>query len=81
MFDGLSVLNKLNNKNCYSYDNFFKIDKVNIENTLLENKIKVFLKDSIINDISDEYLIHFGLFIVEMEKLGFILIDSKMLSF
>lgn len=78
IFDGLSILNKLDNKNYYNYNDFFKIDKINIGNTLLGNKIKVFLKDSIIDNISNEYLIPFGLFIVEMEKHGFILIDSKM---
>lgn len=80
IFDGASVLNKLDNKDFYNYKDFFKIDKINIENTLLGNKIKVYLKDSIIDNISREYLIPFGLFIAEMEKLGFILIDSKIFS-
>lgn len=80
IFDGASVLNKLDNKDFYNYKDFFKIDKINIENTLLGNKIKVYLKDSIIDNISHEYLILFGLFITEMEKLGFILIDSKIFS-
>lgn len=78
IFDGASVINKLNNCNSYNYKDFFKIDKMDIENKLFGNKIKVYLKDSIIQEVSCEYLIIFGLFVYEMEKNGFILIDSKM---
>lgn len=80
IFDGATVLSKLNNEKVYIYKDFFKIDNLNIKNTLFGNKIKVYLKNSIIDNISTEYIIRFGLFTAEMEKNGFILIDSKVFS-
>jgi len=78
IFDGISVLSKLNNKNYYHYEKFFKIEKIKIGNTLFGNEIKVYLKDSIIDNISYEYLVFFGMFVAEMEKIGFTLVDSKL---
>lgn len=75
-FDGISVIN-IENTN---FNQLFKIDKLNINNTLFGNKIKVYLKDSIIDNISYEYLILFGMFVSKMEESGFTLVDSKLFS-
>lgn len=75
-FDGMSVIHEENTE----FNQLFKIDKLNINNTLFGNKIKVYLKDSIIDNISYEYLILFGMFVSKMEENGFILVDSKLFS-
>lgn len=80
IFDGVSILNNINNSKNTDFNQLFKIDKLNINNTLFGNKIKVYLKDSIIDNISYEYLIFFGMFVSKMEEIGFILVDSKLFS-
>lgn len=80
IFDGFSIINNINNQIDKNFDQLFKIDNLNINNTLFGNKIKVYLRDSIIDNISYEYLIFFGKFVSKMEDNGFILIDSKLFS-
>lgn len=80
IFDGISVNNMINNYEFTQFDGLFKIEKLNNNNKLFGNEIKVYLKDSIIDNISYEYLIYFGKFISKMEDEGFILVDSKLFS-
>jgi mRNA (guanine-N7-)-methyltransferase len=80
IFDGISVYNRFTNYESTQFDKLFKIENLNNNNKLFGNKIKVYLKDSIIDNISYEYLIYFGNFISKMEEEGFVLIDSKLFS-
>lgn len=82
IFDGISVYNRFNNYEYKNFEELFKIENVNINNinSLFGNKIKVYLKDSIIENISYEYLIYFGKFVSKMEEEGFILVESKLFS-
>jgi mRNA (guanine-N7-)-methyltransferase len=80
IFDGASVNKMVNNYEFTQFDKLFKIENINNNNKLFGNKIKVYLKDSIIDNISYEYLIYFGKFISKMEDEGFILVNSKLFS-
>lgn len=82
IFDGISVHNRFNNYEYKNFEELFKIENLNSNNinSLFGNKIKVYLKDSIIDNISYEYLIYFGKFVSKMEEEGFILVDSKLFS-
>lgn len=78
IFDGKSLSHILNDNNNMQFNDLFKIKKVNIENKTFGDEIEVYLKDTIIENISNEYLIYFGKFLVEMEKSDYILVDTKM---
>lgn len=82
IFDGLSVYNIFNNYEYKKFEELFKIENINIKNinNLFGNKIKVYLKDTIIENISYEYLLFFGKFVSKMEEEGFVLIESKLFS-
>lgn len=58
----------------------FKLSKVNSENftdSMFGNKLSVFMKDTVLDEPMDEYLVYFSTFVKEMKARGFELIESE----
>lgn len=89
MFDGeqiRKVLNKADyilndNDNDNNTETRFKITKHHqFTNDLFGNKISVFLKDTVLDEPMDEYLVYFNKFVEVMKIKGYNLVESKMFN-
>lgn len=79
-FDGKSVRDLLRSKP--DWDSHFYIKYRNTDNTenLFGNKIGVSLKDTVLDEITDEYIVNFDWFVNTMKLRGYILIESNLFS-
>ena len=75
MFDGKNINNiELKDKN----DTKFKIEKKNSIDTLFGNKITVYIKDTVLDKPTDEYIVVFDKFVDIMKTKNYELIESNM---
>jgi hypothetical protein len=59
----------------------FRLKRYNkLTDELYGNKISVYLKDTVLDEPMDEYIVYFNKFVDEMERRGFELIDSNLFS-
>jgi mRNA (guanine-N7-)-methyltransferase len=82
MFDGESIRNVLKN-NVYILkdkdDIKFKIEAYNqLNDNAFGNKISVYLKDTVLDEPMDEYVVYFDKFVSLMKERGYELVESKM---
>jgi len=84
MFDGKSLLNlKVPESNIIELSDRGEVRfKLNFKNerkeSLFGNKISVFIKDTVLDEPMNEYIVNFDLFVKLMKSNGFELIDTKM---
>lgn len=75
-FDGNCVRN-YNNKHL----DHFKLEiKNDTPDNLFGNKVSVQLKETVLNECTDEYIVDFNKLKIELEKRGFKLIETKLFS-
>jgi len=82
-FDGKSVRELLKSKAIHdNWDSHFYIIPRNIDNTdeLFNNKIGVSLKDTVLDEITDEYIVNFEWFVNIMKLRGYNLIESHLFN-
>lgn len=82
MFDGQTIKNILEN-NIYILkdkdDIKFKIESYEpLTDDMFGNKISVYLKDTVLDEPMDEYVVYFDKFVNIMKQRGYDLVDSKM---
>lgn len=75
MFDGDSVHNMVLKDN--TGDIKFNLECGEIQKTLFGNKISVFLKDTVLDSPTDEWVVFFDLFVELMKSHGFSLVESQ----
>ena len=75
-FDGVTVENKL--KNNFINKNIFNIIPLKKGNGNFGNEIAVYLKNTVLDEPTVEYLVNFDFFTNEMIKNGYVLIETKM---
>lgn len=85
MFDGDLIRQLLKINNEYELvdngDIKFKLKVYNkLVDALFGNKLSVYLKDTVLNEPMDEYIVNFNRFVFEMRKRGFELVESKLFS-
>jgi hypothetical protein len=84
MFDGEKIKNLLNKGDYILNDNNetrFIIKKYdNFSDNLFGNKISVFLRDTVLDEPMDEYLVYFNDFVRVIKERGYNLIESKMFN-
>lgn len=83
MFDGLKIRELIKNNNFELVDDKevrFKVKLISESDSFFGNKISVFLKDTVLDEPMDEYLVYFSEFVKIMKKRNFELIESKMFS-
>lgn len=83
MFDGLKMRELIKNNNFELVDDKqlrFKVKLISESDSFFGNKISVFLKDTVLDEPMDEYLVYFSEFVKIMKKRNFELIESKMFS-
>jgi hypothetical protein len=85
MFDGDLIKELLNTSETYELtdkDNIkFKLQRYdNLTDSLFGNKISVYLKDTVLDEPMDEYIVYFNKFINEMNRRGFELVESELFS-
>ena len=86
MFDGKYILNLINNKQSFELKDIndtirFKIKKSNnFTNKLFGNKISVYIKDTVLDEPMDEYIVDFEKFVEIMKKNNFELIETKLFN-
>lgn len=84
VFDGDQIKKVLNRGDYILNDNNetrFKITKYQqFTNDLFGNKISVFLKDTVLDEPMDEYLVYFNEFIDVMKTKGYSLVESKLFN-
>lgn len=79
IFDGESVRNLLNTKK--NWNENFIIKEINIKNGLLfGNEISVSLKNTVLNEATNEFIIDFDLLKMEMKQRGFELVETRMFN-
>jgi SAM-dependent methyltransferase len=83
MFDGDSLLNlRKNDSDILELSDKgevrFRLKFGKVNDTLFGNKVSVFLKDTVLDEPMEEYIVNFKLFVKLMRENGFELIDSKM---
>jgi len=85
MFDGELINNILKENDIYELsDNNdvkfrLKIDNDN-GNKLYGNKLSVYLKDTVLDEPMDEYIVNFEEFVNDMKRRGYELVDSRLFS-
>lgn len=83
MFDGLQMRNCIKDGNFELIDNKelrFKVKLISENEGFFGNKISVFLKDTVLDEPMDEYLVYFNKFVEIMKERNFELIESKMFN-
>lgn len=79
MFDGKSVQRLLNESNGhYRLDNKFEIVSKTQTSSLFGNRISVLLKDTVLDEPTDEFIVDFDEFVQVMKTRGYSLIETKM---
>lgn len=82
MFDGEQMRNLIKKDDFKLIDNSkelrFRVALLNESTDFFGNKISVFLKDTVLQDPMDEYLVYFTKFVEIMKLRNFELIESKM---
>ena len=74
LFDGDSVHDMVLTD---SNDVKFKIECGKVQKNIFGNKISVFLKDTVLDSPTDEWIVFFDLFVDLMKTHGFLLIESQ----
>jgi len=83
MFDGDLIKELLTIDNIYELkdkdDVKFKLQRYNeLTDSLFGNKISVYLKDTVLDEPMDEYIVYFNKFVNEMKTRGFELVESTL---
>lgn len=79
-FDGKSVRNLLKSSPIWDSHFYIKYRNNNNNDNLFGNKIGVSLKDTVLDEITDEYIVDFDWFVNVMKLRGYILIESNLFS-